>query len=57
MDYSPPGLGFPREEYWSELPLLSLGDLPNSEIKPTPPVLAGKFFFLQLSNQETPTDY
>ena len=25
---------FPRQEYWSELPFLSPGDLPNSGIKP-----------------------
>ena len=24
---------YPREEYWSELPFLSLGDLPDQEIK------------------------
>ena len=28
-------MGFPRQKYWSDLPLPSLGDLPNSGIKPS----------------------
>ena len=28
-------MGFPRQEYWSVLPFLSLGNLPNQGIKPT----------------------
>ena len=35
---------FPSQEYWSGLPFPSLGDLPNSGIKPPSPVLAGGFF-------------
>ena len=35
-------MGLPREEYWSGLPLPSLGDLPDPAIKPRPP---GFFFF------------
>ena len=38
---------FPRQEYWSGLPLPTPGDLPNPGIKleaPVPPELAGKFF-------------
>ena len=31
-------MGSPRQEYWSGLPFLSPGDLPNPEIKPTSPV-------------------
>ena len=27
-------MGFPRQEYWSGLPFLSLGDLPNPGIEP-----------------------
>ena len=27
-------MGFPRQEYWSGLPLPSLGDLPSPEIEP-----------------------
>ena len=39
--------GFSRQEYWSGLPCLLPGDLPDSEIKPTSltsPALAGRFF-------------
>jgi len=37
-------MGFPRQECWSGLPFLSLGDLPGPGIKPTSPALAGGFF-------------
>ena len=40
-------MGFPKQEYWSGLPLPPPGDLPSSEIKPKFPVslpLAGGFF-------------
>ena len=37
-------MGFPRQEYWSCLPLPSPGNLPNSGIKPASPELAGGFF-------------
>ena len=39
---APLSMGFYRQEYWSELPFSSLGDLPDSRIKPAfpvPPVL------------------
>ena len=32
-------MGFPREEYWSGLPVPSLGDLPDPGIKPKCPTL------------------
>ena len=39
MDYiacqAPPSMGFPRQEYWSGLPLPSPGDLPDPGINPT----------------------
>ena len=38
---------FSRQEYWSMLPFLTSGDLPNPETKPTSLVslaLAGRFF-------------
>ena len=38
-------MGFPTQEYWSELPFPSLGDLPDPEIEPVSPALAGGFFF------------
>ena len=31
---APPSMGFSRQEYWSGLPFPSLGDLPDSGIKP-----------------------
>ena len=41
---APLSMGFPRKEYWSGLPFPSRGDLPNPEIKPVSPALAGGFF-------------
>ena len=43
----PLAMGFPRQEYWSGLPLPIPGDLPEAGIEPTslvPPALAGRFF-------------
>ena len=37
-------MGFSRQEYWSGLPLPSLGDLPSPRIKLSSPALAGRFF-------------
>ena len=37
-------MGFPRQEYWSGLPFPSPGDLPDPEIEPVSPGLAGRFF-------------
>ena len=36
---APPSMEFSRQEYWSELPFPSRGDLPNPEIEPTSPAL------------------
>ena len=44
---APLSLGFPRQEYWSELPFPPPGDLPDPGIKPLSPVspaLAGRLF-------------
>ena len=44
-DHSPPGSS--RQEYWSGLPILPSGDLPDPGIKPASlksPALAGGFF-------------
>ena len=44
---APLSMVFSRQEYWSELPFLSPGDLPRSGIQPTSPespALAGQFF-------------
>ena len=35
---APLSMGFCRQEYWSGLPFLSLGDLPDPGIEPTSPV-------------------
>ena len=35
---------FPRQECWSELPFPTPGDLPDPEIEPVSPALAGRFF-------------
>ena len=40
-------MGFSRHQYWSKLPFLPPGDLPNPGIKPTSlvsPAMAGRFF-------------
>ena len=36
---APLSLGFPRQEYWSELAFPSPGDLPDPGIEPTPAAL------------------
>jgi len=41
-------MGFPRQEYWKGLPILSPGDLPNPGIEPAYPELAGGFFTAEL---------
>ena len=41
---APPSMGFPRQEYWSELPFPSPGDLLDPGIEPRSPALEGKFF-------------
>ena len=37
-------MGFPRQEYWSGLPFAASRDLPDPEIEPGTPPLAGRFF-------------
>ena len=44
---APVSIGFSRQEYWSAVPFLSLGNIPDSEIKPVSlksPALASGFF-------------
>ena len=36
---APPSMGFSRQEYWSGLPFLSPGDLPDPGIEPRSPAL------------------
>ena len=42
-DQASVSMGFPKHEYWSELPFTSPEDLLHPEIKPLSPVLAGRF--------------
>ena len=37
-------MGFPWQEYWSELPFPSPGNLPDPGIEPVSPAFAGGFF-------------
>ena len=37
-------VGFSRQEYWSGLPFLSPGDLPDTRIEPRSPWVAGRCF-------------
>ena len=41
---APLSTGFPRQEYWNGLPCPPPGDLPDPQIKPVSPALAGGFF-------------
>ena len=41
---APLSMGFPSQEYWSELPFPSPEDLPDPGIKDMSPALAGRFF-------------
>ena len=41
---APLSMGFPRQEYWSELPLPAPGDLSNPGIESAFPALASRFF-------------
>ena len=60
---APLSMGFSRQEYWSGLPYLSPGDLPNPGILPGSPALAGRFlstvplgkplFFFHFKDEET----
>ena len=46
MDCIPPGSsvhGISQQEYWSGVPFSLPGDLPDPEIEPTTPALAGRF--------------
>ena len=41
---TPPSMGFPRKEHWSQLSFPPLSDLTQLRIKSTPPALEGWFF-------------
>ena len=44
-------VGFSRQEYWSGLPFLPPGNLPNPGIKAASPTLAGRFFTTEPSGK------
>ena len=44
---APLSVGFPRQEYWSELPFPSPVDLPDPGVEPASPTLAGRFFITE----------
>jgi len=46
-------MGFSRQEYWSGLPFLSPGDLPNPGIEPRSPALQADAL---TSEQESPNE-
>ena len=45
---APLSMGFSREEYWSGLPFLSPGDLPDPGIEPGSPVLQADSLLTEL---------
>ena len=49
---APPSMGFPRPEYWSEFPVPSPEDLPDSGIEPRSSTLQVDFY--HLTHQESP---
>ena len=51
---SPLFMGFPRQEYWSGLPLPSPRHLPDPDSEPESPALAGGFFTAEPSGKPTP---
>jgi len=44
-------MDFSRQEYWSGLPFLSQGDLPNPGIEPRSPALAGRLFIFRATRE------
>jgi len=50
-------MGFPRQEYWSDLPSPSPEDLSDPGIEPTSSALAGRFFTTEPPNSSLPGWY
>ena len=48
-------MGFSRQEYWSELPFPSPGDLPRPGIEPMSQALASRFFYYWAISKESLT--
>ena len=56
---APPSVGFSKQEYYSELPFPTPGDLPDPGIEPTSlasPALAGRFFTTESPTQSYTSD-
>ena len=51
---APPSMGFSRQEYQSELPFPSLGDLPDTGIVPASLALADRFFTTEPAGKPSP---
>ena len=47
MDQAPLSMGFSRQEYWTVLPCLPPGDLPDPGMEPVSPALADRFFITE----------
>ena len=48
---APPSMGFSRQEYWSELPFPSPGDLPDPGIEPRSPALPADALTSEINNE------
>ena len=51
---APLSMEFLRQEYWSGLPFPSPWDLPDPEIEPVSPTLAGVFFITESPGKPIP---
>ena len=51
---APLSMGFSRQEYWSELPFPSSGDLPDPGIEPASPALQVASLLLSLQGSPQP---
>ena len=49
-------MGFLRQEYWSELPFPSSGDVPDPGVEPASPALTGRFFTAEPVSQYMTTN-
>ena len=54
---APQSMGFPSQEYWSELPYSSLGNLPDPGTKPASPELAGGLFTSESPGKSSPSQH
>ena len=53
----PLSMGFPRQEYWSELPFPSLEDLPDTGDEPASPALAEGFLTTEPLGKHITVEY